>query len=143
MSFPSVCMAFYDYLLDCACLCLLVILDLFKYLSCEPLVYSCVQFSLPLSSRMYTRAGVRVCFKMDFLVLDYLAHRGKLPKFVLEVNVVAGVVSREEEAFPRLDEAGIIRFVNSVPSSALLRQSFATSRGVSIFIPFRQFGWVC
>jgi hypothetical protein len=57
---------------------------------------------------------------MDFLVLDYIAHHGKLPKFVSEVNVVTGVVSREEEAFPRSDEAGIIRFVNSVPSSALL-----------------------
>jgi hypothetical protein len=88
---------------------------------------------------MYTRAGVWVCFNMDFLVLDYIACRGKLPKFVSEVNVVTGVVSQEEEAFPRLDEAGIILFVNSVPSSALLCQSFATTRGVSIFIPFQPF----
>jgi hypothetical protein len=77
---------------------------------------------------------------MDFLVLDYIARRGKLPKFVSEVNVVAGVVSREEEAFPRLDEAGIIRFVNSIPSSALLCQSVATSQGMLIFILFRPFG---
>ncbi len=80
---------------------------------------------------------------MDFLVLDYIARLGKLPKFVLEVNVVAEVVSREEEAFPRLDEAGIIWFVNSVPSSALLCQLFALSQGVSILIPFHPFGWVC
>jgi hypothetical protein len=60
---------------------------------------------------MYTIAGVRVCFKMDFLVLYYIACCGKLPKFVLEVNVVAGVISGEEEAFPRLDEAGIIWFL--------------------------------
>jgi hypothetical protein len=76
---------------------------------------------------------------MDFLVLDYIARHVKFPKFVLEVNVVAGVVSQEEEAFPRLDEA----FVNSIPSSTLLCQSFATSRGVLIFILFRPFGWVC
>jgi hypothetical protein len=136
-------MAFYDYLFDCACLCLLVVVDLFEYLSCEPLVSLCVQFSLPLSSCVYTRAGVRVCFEMDFLVLDYKARRGKLPKFVSEVNVAAGVISREEEAFPRLDEAGIIWFVNSVPSSMLLCQLFATSWGVSIFIPLHPFGWVC
>jgi hypothetical protein len=136
-------MAFYDYLFDCACLCLLVVVDLFEYLSCEPLVCSCVQFSLPLSSHVYTRAGVRVCFEMDFLVLDYIARHGKLPKLVSEVNAVAGVVSQEEEAFPRSDEAGKIWFVNSIPSSALLCQSFAMSRGVSIFIPFGLFGWVC
>jgi hypothetical protein len=136
-------MAFYDYLFDCACLCLLVVVELFEYLSCELPVCSCIQFSLPLSSCVYTRAGVWVCFEIDFLVLDYIARHGKLPKFVSEVNVVARVVSREEEAFPRLDEAGIIWFVNSVPSSALLRQLFATSWGVSIFILFRPFGWVC
>jgi hypothetical protein len=27
---------------------------------------------------------------MDLLVLDYIALRGKIPKFVSEVNVVAG-----------------------------------------------------
>jgi hypothetical protein len=80
---------------------------------------------------------------MDFLVLDYIARHGKLPKLVSEVNAVAGVVSQEEEAFPRSDEAGKIWFVNSIPSSALLCQSFAMSRGVSIFIPFGLFGWVC
>jgi hypothetical protein len=80
---------------------------------------------------------------MDVLVLDYIACHGKVPKLFLEVNEFAGVVSGEKEAFLRLDETGVIRSTISVPSSALLRQLFATSRGVLIFIPFHPIGWVC
>ena len=80
---------------------------------------------------------------MDVLVLDYIARHGKVPKLVSEVNEFAGVVSQEKDAFPRLDETGIIWSAIFVPSSMLLRQSFATSWSVLIFIPFYPFGWVC